>query len=133
MYCFRLEVQQLRQGNPHKFPHHSGHLTQEKNEHLTMKWLSNAVAEMKTEVAEIQHTLNSTAILQNREEVYGELTLLRTDASNLNKELEIARTKNVKYEAELMEIREEVGSLRDHCRATAVTCGKMKNQVSGSF
>lgn len=128
VYRFRLEVQQLRQGNLHKLPHH-GHLTQEKNDHLTMKWLSNAVAEMKTEVAEIQTTLNSTVILQNHEEVYTELRLLRADASNLNKELEIARTKNAKYEAELMEVREEVGSLRDHCRATAAMCGKMKNQV----
>lgn len=85
--------------------------------------------ELKTEVSEIQTTLNSTIILQNHEEVYSELTLLRTDVSNLNKELEIARSKNVKYEAELLAIREEVSSLRDHCKTTAALCGKTKNQV----
>ncbi|XP_031348512.1 protein scabrous [Photinus pyralis] len=129
--ALRLELEELRNGNVHKVPNHK-YATKEKNEHLTVKWLSNAVTELKMEVSEIQTTLNSTVMLQNREEVYGELTLLRTDVSNLNKELEISRSKNIKYESELLEVREDLASLRDHSRATAVMCGKTKNQLKAT-
>ncbi|KAK5642490.1 hypothetical protein RI129_008657 [Pyrocoelia pectoralis] len=127
----RLELEELRSGNVHKAPSHQ-YATKEKNEHLTVKWLSNAVTELKMEVSEIQTTLNSTVMLQNHEEVYGELSLLRTDVSNLNKELEISRSKNIKYESELLEVREDLASLRDHSRATAVMCGKTKNQLKAT-
>lgn len=127
----RLEIEDLRKGNVHKNQIRQ-YGAQDKNERLTVKWLSNAVTELKTEVSEIQTTLNSTVILQNHEEVYGELSLLRTDVSNLNKELEISRNKNMKYEAELLELREDVASLRDHCKATAVMCGKTKNQLKAT-
>lgn len=122
---------QLRSGNGHKVPHHiQRHGNEDKNDHLTVKWLTGSVAEIKTELSEIQATLNSTVILQNHEQVDSEMTLLKSDVQNLNKELEAARIKNAKYEAEILEIREEIGSLRDQSRATAVVCGKSKNQVS---
>ena len=120
-------MEQIRSGS---FQRQEPHTRQEKNDHLTVKWLSNAVAELKTELSEVQNTLNSTVILQNHEQVDTELSLLKSDVSNLNKELEVARKKNAKYEADLLSIREELASLKDHSRATAVMCGKTKNQVS---
>lgn len=124
---FRLEIEQLR-GNFRKPAHHQ-HATQEKNEHLTIKWLFNTITELKTEVSEIQTTLNTTAILQNHEGVDTELSLLKTDVSNLNNELKIAKNRNIKYEGQLLEIREELMSLKDQSKTTAVICGKTKNQV----
>lgn len=62
-----------------------------------------------------------------------ELRLLKTDVLNLNRELEMARSKNAKYEAEMQEMMEELGSLRDQTKAAAVMCGKSKNQVSIDF
>lgn len=128
-FC-REEMGQLRSGTnkPHQESQHLS--SQEKNDRLTVKWLSNTVAELKTELLEVQTTLNSTVILQNHEQVDTELSLLKSDVSNLNKELEIARKKNVRYEAELLETREELASLKDNARATAVICGKTKNQVN---
>ncbi|KAF5296556.1 hypothetical protein FQA39_LY12474 [Lamprigera yunnana] len=131
MRNLRLEVEELRKGSGHKIQHHQ-YAPQDKNEHLMVKWLSNTMTELKTEVSEIQTTLNSTIILQNHEEVFGELSLLRTDVSNLNKELEISKSTNIKYEAELLAVKEETASLRDYCRATAVMCGKTKNQLKAS-
>lgn len=131
---FREEIVFLRGGNVHKFQHHTQpHTTQDKNDHLTVKWLIGTVNELKTELSEIQTTLNSTVILQNHEKVDKEITLLKSDVLNFNRELETARSKNVKYEAELLEVREELGSLRDHSRATAVMWGKNKNQVRLPF
>lgn len=127
-------MEQLRSGNPltNKPQNQELHSTSQetKNDRLTMKWLSNTVAELKMELVEVQTTLNSTVILQNHEQVDTELSLLKSDVSNLNKELEIARKRNVKYEAELLETREELASLKDNARATAVVCGKTKNQVN---
>ncbi|KAJ8964128.1 hypothetical protein NQ317_018149 [Molorchus minor] len=57
-----LEVEQLRSG---KIP--KPHL--EKNDQLTVKWIFNTVEELKTEVTELQTTLNSSVILQNHERV----------------------------------------------------------------
>lgn len=122
-------MEQLQSGSFQQEPQ----TRQEKNDHLTVKWLSNAVAELKTELSEVQNTLNSTVILQNHEQVDTELSLLKSDVSNLNKELEATRKKNAKFEAELLTMREELSSLKDHSRATAVMCGKTKNQVSPQF
>ncbi|RZC42488.1 APG6 domain containing protein, partial [Asbolus verrucosus] len=121
----RLEMEQIQSGSFHR---QEPHTRQEKNDHLTVKWLSNAVAELKTELSEVQNTLNSTVILQNHEQVDTELSLLKSDVSNLNKELEAVKKKNAKYEADLLTVRDELASLKDHSRATAVMCGKTKNQ-----
>ncbi|XP_068903607.1 protein scabrous [Tenebrio molitor] len=129
MRKLRLEMEQIQSGSFHR---QEPHTRQEKNDHLTVKWLSNAVAELKTELSEVQNTLNSTVILQNHEQVDTELSLLKSDVSNLNKELELARKKNAKYEADLLSIREELASLKDHSRAAAVMCGKTKNQLKAA-
>ncbi|EFA00353.2 Protein scabrous-like Protein [Tribolium castaneum] len=122
----RSEMDQIQSGSFQGPPHSR----QEKNDHLTVKWLSNAMAELKTELSEVQNTLNSTVILQNHEQVDTELSLLKSDVSNLNQELEMAKKKNAKYEADLMAMREELTSLKEHAKATAVMCAKNKNQVS---
>lgn len=70
--------------------------SQDKNDHLTVKWLTNTVTELKTELAEMQTTLNATVILQNHEQVGTEIALLKSDVQSLNKELESARSKNAK-------------------------------------
>lgn len=119
----------MRSGNVHKV-HHSQHVgTQEKNDHLTVKWLSTSMTELKIEVQELQNSLNTSTVLENREVVEGELTLLKTDVINLSRELEATKNQNVRYEAELSAAKEELNSLRDSNRATAVSCGKTKNQV----
>lgn len=126
VFCFsRNEIAEIRSGSLLESPISR----QEKNDRLTVKWLSNAVTELKTELSEVQNTLNSTVILQNHEQLDTELSLLKSDVSNLNKELEMAKRRNAKYEADLVAIREELDSLKDHTKATAVMCGKTKNQV----
>lgn len=70
--------------------------SQDKNDHLTVKWLTNTITELKTELAEVQTTLNATVILQNHEQVGTEIALLKSDVQSLNKELESARSKNAK-------------------------------------
>lgn len=101
----------------------------EKNDILTIKWLYNTVEQLKTEVSEIQESLNSSKILEDHERAETKLTLLQSDMSNLNAELETARIRNAKYEAELQMLKEELEMAREKSRNTAEMCGKLKNQL----
>lgn len=86
--------------------------------------------ELKTEVTELQSTLNSSIILQNHEHVETEFSLLKSDITNLNNELKSAKKQNVRYEAKLQMFREEIDSMKENWKNTAIMCGKTKNQVS---
>lgn len=129
MCLCRLDIEQVQLG--HSSPQHSQiqHNNQQKNDHLTIKWLSNAISEMKNEMSEIQVALNATVILQNKEQTVSEISLLHTDIANLNKELEREKNRNARHEAVINELRDEVMSLRDSVRASFVMSGKLKNQV----
>lgn len=120
-------MDQLRSG--HKGGH-SHRANEDKNDRVAVKWLSDTVNELKVELVEIQGALNATIILQNREQLDTDLSLLRADVANLNQELEAARNKNAKYEAEISAVRDELNSVKDHAKTTAIVCGKTKNQVS---
>lgn len=87
------------------------------------------MSEMKNELSEIQTALNATIVLQNREETEVEMSLLRTDIANLNKDLEVERSRNARHEATVNELKEEILSLRDDVRVASVMSGKLKNQV----
>ncbi|XP_023029882.1 scabrous [Leptinotarsa decemlineata] len=104
----------------------------EKNDVITMKWLYNTMAELKTEVTELQNSLNSSVILENHERAETELTLLKSDVANINAELENERRKNAKSEADLQILNEEFKAAKDNWRSTAVMCGKMKNQFKAT-
>ncbi|KAG5885039.1 hypothetical protein JTB14_018635 [Gonioctena quinquepunctata] len=122
----RSEVQRLNSGKT--FPKQQ----MDKNDVITVKWLYSTVAEVKTEVAEIQNSLNSSAVFQNHERTETQLTLLRSDVANLNAELENERRKNAKNEAELELLNGELRTARENWRGTAVVCGKMKNQLKAT-
>lgn len=126
-----MEIEQLKSGNWDR--REKVRTNKETNDHITLKWLSEAVNEVKTEISEIQTTLNSTVVLQNHESVLNEMHLLKTDVSNLNKELVRSKQENVKYEAEMSTLREEMSSLSGNWRKTAAMCGRVKNQVSCSL
>lgn len=122
----RLEVEQLRSGKIHNF-----HKPQyDKNDILTIKWLYNAVAEVKTEISEIQSTINSTLLLENNERIKTELNLLRSDISNLNEEQENNRRRFAKHDADFEIFKEEIKINKENWKNTAGNCGKIKNQVS---
>ncbi|XP_072396424.1 protein scabrous [Diabrotica undecimpunctata] len=101
----------------------------EKNDILTIKWLYNAVEQLKTEVLEVQESLNSSKILENHEKAETKLTLLQSDMASLNAELDTAKIRNAKYEADMQILKEELRMAREKSRNTAEMCGRLKNQL----
>lgn len=91
------------------------------------------MSELRTEFTEMQYSHNMSVMLDQRQQTQNELKMLRTDLMNMNKELEGVRTEQLKYEATLGQLMEEVTSLRDSERATAVICAKTKSQVTYIF
>lgn len=94
-----------------------------------MKWLYNSVNEVKTEIQEIQLALNSSVTLENHEKTQVTLNLLKSDVADINIELENARNRNAKFEADLLVLGEEFGAIKEDLQSTSSMCGKTKNQV----
>ncbi|CAH1169990.1 unnamed protein product [Phaedon cochleariae] len=103
-----------------------------KNDLLTVKWLYRSFAELKAEVAELQNSLNSSAVLDERERVETESRLVKSDLQNVVAELEVVRGRNEKFEAEVQLAGEELRQARESWRGTAAACGKMKNQLKAA-
>ncbi|CAH0549257.1 unnamed protein product [Brassicogethes aeneus] len=104
-------------------------ISQEKNDKLLVKWLTEAVKELKLELLEVQGTLNTTTILENHEVLDTDINLLKTNVDNLNKELEKSKNANIKNQAEILNLKEEISSLKENYKVTSVVCGKTKNQL----
>lgn len=119
----RTEIDQLRTGTV------APPTPQTKNEKLTVKWLSNAVQELRTEISELQHTLNSSILLQDHEVHEAQMSLLQSDISSLSSELERFRTLTARKDAAMRLLQEELNSLRSDWRSMAEVNGRLRNQV----
>ncbi|XP_030760744.1 protein scabrous [Sitophilus oryzae] len=119
----RLEIEQLRSGVPPTPP------PQTKNDKLTLKWLSNALYEVKSEISELQTTLNGSVLLSDRERHESKMKLFKSDISNLNEELERMRVRNAQQEADLSILKMEVETLKGDLRSAAADNGQLKNEM----
>nr|CAH7724755.1 unnamed protein product [Callosobruchus chinensis] len=119
----RSEVRQLRQGQPLAAPH------LDKNDALTLKWLSQALNEVRTEMSELQMALNATAALRERESTRVELRLVRGEVKAVGAELDRARRRVLEAEADRQSLRAELTAAQEGWRGTAVACGKTTNQL----
>ncbi|CAG9770419.1 unnamed protein product [Ceutorhynchus assimilis] len=120
----KIEIEQLRTGTiPAPTP------TQTKNDKLTVKWLSNAVYEIRTEITELQSTINSSVLLEDHEVHKSQMNLLQSDISSLNVELDEFRMLNVKKEAEMTVMKQEFESLRRDWENMGMINGKLRNQI----
>ncbi|KAH0998877.1 protein scabrous-like [Dendroctonus ponderosae] len=119
----KTEIDQLRTGTV------APPTPQSKNEKLTVKWLSNTVQELRSEISELQNTLNSSILLQDHEVHQAQISLLQSDISSLSGELERFRTLNARKEADMRLLQEELNSLRSDWRSMAEVNGRLRNQL----
>nr|CAI5849053.1 unnamed protein product [Callosobruchus analis] len=107
-------VRQLRQGQPLAPPH------LDKNDALTVKWLSQALNEVRTEMGELQMALNATAALRERESTRVELRLVRGEVKAIGAELDRARRRVLEAEADRQALRAELTAAQEGWRGTAL-------------
>uniref|UniRef100_A0AAR5PZT7 Fibrinogen C-terminal domain-containing protein n=1 Tax=Dendroctonus ponderosae TaxID=77166 RepID=A0AAR5PZT7_DENPD len=119
----KTEIDQLRTGTV------APPTPQSKNEKLTVKWLSNTVQELRSEISELQNTLNSSILLQDHEVHQAQISLLQSDISSLSGELERFRTLNARKDADMRLLQEELNSLRSDWRSMAEVNGRLRNQL----
>ncbi|EEB18092.1 conserved hypothetical protein [Pediculus humanus corporis] len=105
MFFFLKEIQKLKGG---KKPS----LNEQKNDHLTVQWLSTAISELRSELAEVSSNYNTSAEMQQRQELASGLDLLRGDVASFRRDLE---------------------ELRAEQQQTVVTLGQLKQDVETSI
>lgn len=125
-FLFRRDVEKIR-GGPKQT------LNEQKNDHLTVQWLSTAISELRMEVAEISSMYNSSAELQQKQELSSGLDLLRGDVASFRRDLEELRAEQQQTVVTLGQLKQDVeSSVKNSQKAVAMAAG-ITAQVCGFF
>lgn len=104
-------------------------LNEQKNDHLTVQWLSTAISELRTELAEISSSYNSSAELQQKQELSSGLDLLRGDVASFRRDLEELRAEQQQTVVTLGQLKQDVeSSVKNSQKAMGLAAG-IKVQV----
>nr|CAD7588806.1 unnamed protein product [Timema genevievae] len=106
---------------------------QQKNDHLTLQWLSSSVTELRAELTELAVAQNASAELQRRQETESELHLLRGDSAALRRETEELRADVQKGAARAEQVAGDAEAARKRSQAAQVTCADLSQQVGHIF
>nr|CAD7454461.1 unnamed protein product [Timema tahoe] len=104
---------------------------QQKNDHLTLQWLSSSVTELRAELTELAVAQNASAELQRRQETESELHLLRGDSAALRRETEELRADVQKGAARAEQVAGDAEAARKRSQAAQVTCADLSQQHMG--
>ena len=103
------------------------------NEEKQVEWMTVSINEIKKQLNEIQNTLNSTVIIQNHQEIDAELSVMRNDVSNLLRDFMGHRGSMASLEAKFSQLADELVSVRNDSRKTALLCGHVQNKVRFNY
>lgn len=107
---------------------------EDKNERLRLRWLSGAVTELKSELAEILRSRNDREQeLAEREKLRAEIELLRSDVAGLDQGVRDLGARVVKVEAGLSTLKLDASSLRDRAWKLVRNQADLGDQVSTFF
>lgn len=96
------------------------------NEHLTAQWLTRTIAELRSELAELQQTSSaSSKEFQQRSQMIEDISGLREDVKTLRLEVEALRSRQEKADKLIHELRNEAIQNSQDLRRSF----KYKNQV----
>nr|CAD7433421.1 unnamed protein product [Timema monikensis] len=104
---------------------------QQKNDHLTLQWLSSSVTELRAELTELAVAQNTSAELQRRQETESELHLLRGDSAALRRETEELRADVQKGAARAEQAAGDAEAARERSQAAQLTCADLSQQHMG--
>ncbi|KAK6628700.1 hypothetical protein RUM43_002515 [Polyplax serrata] len=120
---YRREVQRLKGG---KKPS----LNEQKNDHITVQWMLTAISELRAELAEVSANYNSSAEIQQRQELASGLDLLRGDVASFRRDLEELRAEQQQTVVTLGQLKQDVETSMKDSQLAATTTTAAKAQVS---
>ena len=120
-------MEALRQESP---PGSSRAGNQQKNDHLTVQWLAEAVSELRSEVAEVSAAHNTSAELLRREELNSELTLLRSDVASMRRDLEEMQAVQQNDSEAITQVQQDLLATKAQAQNAAALCADTRTQVS---
>ena len=88
---------------------HLSSKTEESNEQKTVQWLQNSLAEMRAEIADVNHSVNVSRQMQKAQEAAGAIQLIRSDVMSLQAET----ADNAAHRSQL---NESIGELAEYLR-----------------
>lgn len=106
-------------------------MNEQKNDHLTVQWLSTSVSELRTELAEVAATYNTSAELQQRQEMSSGLDLLRGDVASFRRDLEELRAEQQQTVVTLGQLKQDVESSFKNSQKAVAMSAAVKAQVRG--
>ncbi|XP_058790511.1 protein scabrous [Phymastichus coffea] len=101
------------------------------NERLRVRWLGNAVTELKNEVSEVLRSRNASEELAERARVKSELELLRADVAGVGRGLRDFGGRLARLEAGLGSVRLDVAAVKRSTGQLSRSCADFASQLSG--
>ncbi|XP_029055438.2 protein scabrous [Osmia bicornis bicornis] len=117
----RKEVIALRGG---------GNGNEAKNEKLRVRWLGNAVTELRGEVAEVLRTRNASEEFAERSRMRGELALVKGDVGAVGRGIRNLGGRIAKIEAVLGTIRIDIAAVKERFSLLSRSCADIASQLS---
>nr|XP_034174980.1 protein scabrous-like [Osmia lignaria] len=117
----RKEVIALRGG---------GNGNEAKNEKLRVRWLGNAVTELRGEVAEVLRTRNASEEFAERSRMRGELALVKGDVAAVGRGIRNLGGRIAKIEAVLGTIRIDIAAVKERFSLLSRSCADIASQLS---
>ncbi|XP_012279141.1 protein scabrous-like [Orussus abietinus] len=127
LIVLREEVKQLRK---EVTALRGGSGNEAKNERLRVRWLGSAVAELRSEVAEVLRARNASEELAERARMRSEVALLKGDVAEIGRSIRDLGGRMTKIEAALGTIRVDIAATKERSTQLSRTCADTISQLS---
>lgn len=101
-----------------------------KNEQLTVQWLANSITEIRSEIAELAQSFNSTVELQQQQTLSTDISILQNDVVSLRHDLESFKGEFAKAGAKLAAMSQDIDVSRHLSHNTAAIAANLTEKVS---
>ena len=104
--------------------------TSSENEQKTLHWLQSSLAEMKSEIVDLNRSVNVSRQLQQQQEAAGQLHLMRSDVTALQAQAADATAHRQQTNQSIHQVRQDVPRLAQRQQINTAQLERIENNVS---
>jgi hypothetical protein len=104
--------------------------TSSENEQKTLHWLQSSLAEMKSEIVDLNRSVNVSRQLQQQQEAAGQLHLMRSDVTALQAQAADAQAHRQQTNQSIHQVYQDVQRLAQRQQINTVQLERIENNVS---